>query len=135
MSVNKLMSRIVSPTNFQYDAETSIEEMASKLHQQSCGIVTDPLTQFACIFSALIHDVDHAGVPNAQLIKENHELGAMYDNKSVAEQVSVDVAWNLLMEQRYGRLRAAICASDLELRRFRELVVNSLMATDILTRS
>ena len=34
------------------------------------GITSDPLTQFAIVFSALIHDVDHTGVPNSQLVKE-----------------------------------------------------------------
>eukprot|EP00980_Cylindrotheca_fusiformis_P025515 scaffold13958_cov118-Cylindrotheca_fusiformis.AAC.1 len=31
------------------------------------GITSDPLTQFAVVFSAVIHDVDHPGVPNTQL--------------------------------------------------------------------
>lgn len=36
----------------------------------SAGISSDPLSQFAVVFGALIHDVDHVGVSNAQLIKE-----------------------------------------------------------------
>lgn len=28
------------------------------------GIATDPLTQFACIMAALLHDSDHEGVPS-----------------------------------------------------------------------
>ena len=70
--------------------------MASKLHDHTYGITSDPLTQFACVFSALIHDVDHSGVPNSQLIKENSRVAAFYKNKSVAEQNSVDLAWDLL---------------------------------------
>jgi len=58
---------------------------------------SDPLTQFAVVFSALIHDADHAGVPNMILMKEKPRLAALYKNKSCAEQNSVDLAWNLLM--------------------------------------
>ena len=37
--------------------------------------VSDPLVQFAIIFAALAHDMDHEGVPNAQLEKEKPEMG------------------------------------------------------------
>jgi hypothetical protein len=49
----------------------------------------------------------------------------------VAEQNSVDIAWHLLMDDSYAELRRSIYATNDELRRFRELVVNSVMATDI----
>jgi hypothetical protein len=35
--------------------------------------------------------VDHQGVPNAQLIKENVAIAAVYNNKSIAEQNSLDI--------------------------------------------
>ena len=38
------------------------------------------------------------------------------------------------MEQRFDKLRATICATDAELVRFRGLVVNSVMATDIVDK-
>jgi hypothetical protein len=44
-----------------------------------------------------VHDVDHDGVPNSQLIKENVTVAAVYKEKSVAEQNSVDIAWTLLV--------------------------------------
>ena len=34
-----------------------------------------------------VHDVDHTGVPNAQLVKEKAYVARTYNNKSVAEQV------------------------------------------------
>ena len=77
MSVNKLLSRIVTPKD---------ESVAkADVHGDSYGITADPLTQFACIFSAVIHDADHTGLPNAQLIKENTALARYYQGKSVAE--------------------------------------------------
>jgi hypothetical protein len=99
MSVVKLLSRIVAP-----DLQESINiDMASTLHDHTYGITSDPLTQFACVFSALIHDVDHRGVPNTQLIKENLTLAAAYKNKSVAEQNSVDLSWDILMDNSFKK--------------------------------
>jgi len=129
MSVNKLLSRIVRPL------ERSGEGGGDKSrHDHTYGITSDPLTHFACVLSALIHDVDHEGVPNAQLVKEGSTIAEFYKNKSVAEQNSVDLAWHLLMHSTYDDLRATIYASEAEMRRFRALVVNSVMATDIVDK-
>jgi hypothetical protein len=65
------------------------------------------------------------------LIKENETLAATYKNKSIAEQNSVDVAWQTLMEPRFSDLRSCIYADAAELRRFRQLVVQTVLATDI----
>jgi hypothetical protein len=121
-STSKLLSRIV--------AVKHIDEV-KKLHDHTYGITSDPLTHFAVVFSSLIHDVDHRGVPNFSLVKEEPALGAMYRKQAVAEQNSVDVAWNLLMDPSFTALRRTIYSNESELKRFRGLVVNSLMATDI----
>lgn len=119
---------------------------------------SDPLTRFACLLSALIHDIvslleippnisfvaysphafycrrwlqDHPGVPNPQFITENERLAGVYKNRSVAEQNSFDLAWDLLMDDSFSKLRSTICEDASELRRFRQLVVNSVMATDL----
>jgi len=89
------------------------------------------LTQFAVAFSALIHDVDHQGVPNTQLIKEHFDIADIYKNQSIAEQNSVDLAWALLMEDNFKDLRKTICGTSEEKTRFRQLVVNVVLATDI----
>jgi hypothetical protein len=107
---------------------------ASTLHDHTYGITSDPLTQFACVFSALVHDVDHPGVPNTQLMMENLALAEIYNGRSVAEQNSVDLAWELLMDTQYANFQNAICANQEELDRFRQLVVNSVMATDLLDK-
>ena len=78
--------------------------------------------------------MDHPGVPNTQLVKEECPLAKRYKNKSPAEQNSVDLAWNMLMDEEYSDLRAVIYQTDAELKRFRQLIVNSVMATDIADR-
>jgi class 3 adenylate cyclase len=112
----------------------SQKTLLSSLHDHTYGITSDPLTQFACVFAALIHDVDHPGVPNAQLVKEKVNIATVYNGKSVAEQNSVDLAWNLFMDEQFKELRHAVCSTDEEMRRFRQLVVNSVMATDIMDK-
>ena len=103
-SVNKLLSRIVtheggSGQNSNSDlsrtttAATTVAQQQEQQHDPTYGITSDPLTRFACVFSSLIHDVDHPGVPNMQLIKENPKLAALYQKKSVAEQYSIDLSW------------------------------------------
>ncbi|KAG7374984.1 PAS domain containing protein [Nitzschia inconspicua] len=126
MSVNKLLSRINAP-----DLD---ECTAQEIHDHTYGITSDPLTWFACVYSALIHDVDHSGVPNAQLIKEGAPVATLYNSKSVAEQNSFDIAWDLLMEPSYENLRSTIYVNETEFKRFRQLVVNGVMATDIVDK-
>jgi hypothetical protein len=120
------MSRIVAPSDFDGKGD-----LAATLHDHTYGITSDPLTQFACAFSALIHDADHTGVPNPQLMVENSYLASLYRNRSVAEQNSFDICWGLLMDQNFAELRRTLYTTEAELRRFRQLVVNGVMATDI----
>jgi hypothetical protein len=48
--------------------------MPLTFHDYTYGMTSDLLTQFACVFSALIHDVDHQGVPNTQLVVEKTDI-------------------------------------------------------------
>jgi len=68
-----------------------IDSMVRHLHESTYGINSDPLTAFAITFSALIHDVDHQGVSNMQLVVEDPEMATKYRNKCIAEQNSLDV--------------------------------------------
>jgi 3'5'-cyclic nucleotide phosphodiesterase len=164
MSVTKLLSRIVAPSDILLsDAKNTCDrDLLSRLHDHTYGITSDPLTQFACVFTALIHDVrskstvyivsissflaisivcacllktiqvDHPGVPNNQLVKEGNNLAVLYKGRSVAEQNSINLAWDLLMEPAYTEFRDALCSGSNGIKRFRQLVVNAIMATDIM---
>jgi len=134
-SVKKLLKRIVNVgegSNFGKDGSGSDMDLVD-LAGHSYGITSDPLTQFAVVFSAIIHDVDHPGVPNVQLVKEKTRNAQIY-RKSVAEQNSVDLAWEMLMQDEYRELRACIYQTEEDLKRFRQLVVNTVLATDIVDK-
>jgi 3'5'-cyclic nucleotide phosphodiesterase len=44
------------------------------------GLRRDAVAQFAIVFAALIHDVEHKGVPNRQLVQENDPLAILYND-------------------------------------------------------
>jgi class 3 adenylate cyclase len=130
MASNKLLSRVVAPDDV-YSNENTEQALALTLHDYTYGLTSDPLTQFAIVFSALIHDVDHLGVSNYQLVKEKTATAERYSGKSVAEQHSVDLAWEMLMDPSLQDLRRCIYTNEAEYNRFRQLVINCVIATDI----
>ena len=130
MSVDKLLGRIIAPDIDETADAANHTSMAFHLHDYTYGITSDPLSVLAIVFSALIHDVDHRGVSNMQLAIEDEKLAAKY-SKSIAEQNSMDIAWALLMTDEYAELRSALFCTRSEMMRFREVVVNIVLATDI----
>ena len=136
MSVSKLLGRVVSPELTSVQGELVVDprarnHMAAQIHNFTHGLTSDPLANLALVFTALIHDVDHLGVSNVQLAREQPELAEYYRNKSIAEQNSFDIAWDLLMDDRFKKLREYIFGTQAELLRFRQLIVNMVLATDI----
>jgi 3'5'-cyclic nucleotide phosphodiesterase len=132
MSVNKLLSRIVTPdldielldnsNGYTYDGK----DLPYYLYDYTNGINSDPITMFAIIVSAVIHDLDHRGISNTQLMKEETNLASLYRNKSVAEQNSFDIAWSFLMSDAFETLRNCIFTTMEEIQRFRQVLVNGV---------
>jgi hypothetical protein len=120
MSMVNMFIHVVAPTP---DVAHAVERTHS--------IVSDPLAKFACLFAALIHDVDHPGVPNGQLVKENQDIASVYKGKSIAEQNSMDCAWHLFTSSAFDELRHTLCETDEEMHLFRQMVVNLVIATDL----
>jgi 3'5'-cyclic nucleotide phosphodiesterase len=125
MSALKLFGRI-SEREHQIQCHTT-----QSAEMTVCGITTAPLTKLAIVFSALIHDLDHPGVSNAQLINESNKLAMTYNGKSVAEQNSIDMAWSLLLKPRFDELRSYMFATEKEMAQFRQIVVNAVLSTDL----
>jgi hypothetical protein len=135
MSAGKLMKRIVNPDGVDdITSNKGIKQKiprARQIHASTYGISSDFLMQFATAFSALIHDVDHTGFTNKELIDMQAPVAAAYREKCIAEQNSVNVAWHILMKDKYQDLRMCIYSTEEELKRFRELIVDAVLATDI----
>ena len=70
-------------------------------------------------------------MPNTRLIVENPALARCYKDRSVAEQNSVDLSLSLLQDVSFADLQRAIYETPQEKLRFRQLVINAVMATDI----
>ena len=113
MSVNKLLNMICTHSNTLSQQEVYIH---------SFGVAMDPLAQLAVVIAALIHDVDHRGVPNPVLAKEEPSMAQRYEGKSVAEQNSVDIAWEMFMSPFFSDFRACLFPTAAEIARFRQLV-------------
>lgn len=136
MSVAKLLTRIVTPDLSSNRGESAVDkrvrnQMAAQIHRITSGITSEPMVSLAVVFSALIHDVDHQGISNVQLGKEDPELAKHYREKSIAEQNSLDITWDLLMADQFKNMREYIFKTQEELMRFRQLIVNGVLATDI----
>mmetsp|Transcript_9480 Transcript_9480/g.14642 ORF Transcript_9480/g.14642 Transcript_9480/m.14642 type:complete len:686 (+) Transcript_9480:171-2228(+) len=142
ISYNKLLDMMLvkSPTkkdvkaaNFiiHGDSDTSIIKPTSATARKTYGLKEDPLAVLAGLFSALVHDVEHRGVSNRQLVMENDELALLYNDQSVAEQRSLAVAFSELMKDEFKNLRDAIFESPDDYRRFRRTVIDLVLATDI----
>lgn len=105
--------------------------------QYTKDITSDPLSQFAVVYAALIHDMDHSGVSNDQLIKEKARIASIYGNKSVAENHSYRLAWDYLMEPEFQDLMDCICGPNDadEVERFSTTLLNAVLATDVFDKS
>lgn len=95
------------------------------------GIASDPRILFAVVFSALIHDVGHTGVPNSVLVDEEDELAILHNDVSVAEQNSLQVAFSLLQRDEFAELKRCICPTPEQRKFFRKRVISMVMVTDI----
>jgi hypothetical protein len=127
MSTNKLFNRIVTPLK-KTEGEPTI---AADIFDYTTRIKYDPLVHFAVVLSAIFHDADHKGVSNMDLIREKSNFAKCYGNRSVAEQHSVEVAWELLMDPAYTDLQHCIYQKQEEFSRFRQIIVQMVIATDI----
>jgi hypothetical protein len=136
MSVSKHLKRIVTP-EIDIDDTRKIACIQDKgaavalFHDYTHGINSDPLAHFAIVFSGMIHDVDHRGISNMQLEKEEPAIAEHFKHKSLAEQNSLEIAWMLLMSDQFKEFRHFLFVNRDELMRFRQVIVNVVMATDI----
>ena len=114
-AVMKLMSTLIPP-----EEENLKGSKRGPKSRSPYSILSDPMVRFGMIFAALVHNVGDTSRHTAK----------KYGNKSVLEQSSVDVAWDLLTQPGYDSLRDSIFRTDTNVKRARQLLVNAVMATD-----
>jgi hypothetical protein len=95
------------------------------------GLRNDPLMHLLVVFCGLIHDVEHTGIPNRQLAMEDDELAILYNDQSIAENRSLTVAFQELLQPAYKQLREAMFINQEEYRRFRKQSTQLVLQTDI----
>jgi hypothetical protein len=100
------------------------------LHDRAYRVAADPSTQFAILFASLVPSIDHPGVPNSRAAKERREMARALGGTSVSEANAFLLAWDLLLDADYRELRHALAPTKEEARRFRLVVVASVMSTD-----
>mmetsp|Transcript_29238 Transcript_29238/g.62172 ORF Transcript_29238/g.62172 Transcript_29238/m.62172 type:complete len:516 (+) Transcript_29238:86-1633(+) len=120
ISMNKLVSMVTGNRSFR----------SQPSQKCSIGIGGDPRISFAMVFSALIHDVGHTGVPNSVLVEEEDELAILHNDVSVAEQNSLQVAFSMLQKDEFAQLKRCICPTPEERKVFRKKVISMVMVTD-----
>lgn len=94
-------------------------------------IYSDVFTKFAFVFAAMIHDVDHQGVPNARLVVEKDPLVDLHGGISVAEKHSIKVAFRTLSEGDFDEFRKVIFESPDDQLQMHRIVSNVVVSTDI----
>ena len=102
-------------------------------HQRSSTylIYSDMFTKFAFIFAAIIHDVDHQGVPNARLVAENDPVVEVHGGISTAEKHSIKVAFRTLHESEFDELQSVVFESPDDQLQMHRIVTNLVISTDI----
>lgn len=76
-----------------------------------------------------MHDYDHPGRTNAFLVSSFAPQALMYNDKSVLENYHAATAWTLFFsDPEYNWLR---CLDRAEFKRFRLLVIELILATDL----
>ena len=142
MSCVKMLSRVTSPNpdgkipKDVHVGEESTSSTSGNSHFKDYinDIADCPLTQFAVVYAALVHDIDHTGVSNDQLVKEGARIAKIYKNKSVAENHSFNLAMGYLLQPEFEDLVSCICGREnpsSEFERFSSILQNAVLATDV----
>ena len=70
-------------------------------------------------------------MPNGQLAIEEPTLASVFRDHSIAEQNSVELGWAMIQQPEFSELRACLYTNEAERDRFRSVLVNCILATDI----
>lgn len=98
----KLMAKLIHDIAQQYNANKyhNFEHATHVLLNSAFSLTCikepflSPIEKLSFLYSALIHDVDHYGIPNSTLIQNRHPLALLFHDQSVAENHSITIGLN-----------------------------------------
>ena len=95
-----------------YDDPTTIQKQQQQTPIITKNSIYDPWLHFGLTFAALLHDVDHKGLPNASLKTHSDPLSIRYGSPicmcSYAEWNSIDIGLSLLESDEFDLLRGVL---------------------------
>jgi hypothetical protein len=92
------------------------------------GAMIQPLHKLALMISAAAHDIDHGGTSNTFERNTKSELALRYNGVSVLENMSIS---GLLQLLRRRSMNITESLAPFESAKFRELLVSTILATDL----
>mmetsp|Transcript_20590 Transcript_20590/g.26635 ORF Transcript_20590/g.26635 Transcript_20590/m.26635 type:complete len:456 (+) Transcript_20590:347-1714(+) len=122
LSIDKMIEMMLDEHN---------EECGGKRIDHCFGLYHDTMSQLCLVFTALVHDVDHTGVCNKDLVKGGSDLAIAYNNLSIAEQHSLAIAFSVLFEPDFDNLRDAMFATSEDYLNFMDVVTELIIHTDL----
>jgi hypothetical protein len=130
---------VVSATNDLLDMLVPADDNDDDPDQHPCShdLFNNSMSHLALVFAALIHDVDHTGIVNAELAKDDSDQMSMLygGDDSNAEKNSIVVGCMLLMRPELKKLQRAMFQSDYrDFSDFQSIVHKLIMTTDICNR-
>mmetsp|Transcript_3017 Transcript_3017/g.4360 ORF Transcript_3017/g.4360 Transcript_3017/m.4360 type:complete len:705 (-) Transcript_3017:465-2579(-) len=121
LSANKLLYLLVTASDNATNANS----------QYAYGLSSNFAYHLAFIFAALVHDVEHGGVSNQQLVIECDPLSILYNDQSILEQHSLAIAFKVLLEPDFEELRAVMFPTKDDFVNFRKVVIDLVLTTDV----
>lgn len=113
--------------NLQHCA--SVTHYAFILTRESgCKSYLSPLNNFALLYSAMVHDLDHPGNTNLFEINSMSALAVLYNDQSVLENHHCSCAFELLRKPSADLFHNLHVESQKELRKF---IISTILATDM----
>ncbi|KAG9389991.1 3'5'-cyclic nucleotide phosphodiesterase [Carpediemonas membranifera] len=89
-----------------------------------------PIEVFACVFAAITHDAGHRGLSSLFLNRTGDDLAKTYNDQSPLENYHAFVAFQITTNPAADIL-STIRSDDAQFRRFRSVVVNMVLVTDL----
>jgi atrial natriuretic peptide receptor A len=119
-----------------YHVMTAMNKLVSISNIMTKDVERDYLSEFALVFSALVHDVGHTGMSNQFLKDQSHPLASRYSvDIPIAEFYSIELAMEFLFDDNFTMLRDTIFRTELELIRFIKVIFQSICITDITSKT